>query len=206
MPLLKEKISPDSCLLKEEFKASGPILMYVGNLEFYQGIDLLLESFALVLKETRDVDLVVVGGEDADILKYRKVALHLHIQEKVHFLGPKPVECLGDYLAQADILVSPRLKGRNTPMKLYSYLASGKPTLATDLETHTQVLDREIAELASPSLDAFSKGMLRLIRDSSLREQLGVAGKSRVDEKYSYKAFQKKLNDLYGELEAKFQS
>ena len=44
-------------------------------------------------------------------------------------------------LLAADVLVSPRLKGLNTPMKIYSYLDSGSAVLATRLRTHTQVLD-----------------------------------------------------------------
>ena len=55
--------------LKFELKINNLILMYVGNLESYQGIDLLLDSFALVLQQTDQVDLVVIGGEIADIQK-----------------------------------------------------------------------------------------------------------------------------------------
>lgn len=69
----------------------------------------------------------------------------------MHFLGAQPVALLSAvYLAQADILVSPRSKGSNTPMKLYSYLASGKPILATNLWTHTQVLTAASAVLTEP--------------------------------------------------------
>ena len=45
-------------------------MMYVGNLESYQGIDLLLESFALACKKTERLDLVVIGG---DAVRHSKV-------------------------------------------------------------------------------------------------------------------------------------
>ena len=48
---------------------------------------------------------------------------------------------MGSLVAAADVLVSPRIKGVNTPMKIYAYLNSGKPILATDIESHSQVLD-----------------------------------------------------------------
>ena len=57
--------------LRVKLEISGLLLMYVGNLQVYQGIDLLLESFALVLK-LAEVDLVIIGGENSDIQKYQK--------------------------------------------------------------------------------------------------------------------------------------
>ncbi len=183
--------------LKVQLKISNLMLMYVGNLESYQGIDLLLDSFALVVQESENVDLVIIGGEPSDIQKYRGKADSLGLQSKVHFCGSRPTNQLGTYLSQADILVSPRIKGRNTPMKIYSYLDSGKAVLATDLPTHTQVINNQVAMLAKPNPQDFSEGMSRLIDDRNLRLKLGMAGKMLVQEKHSYTAFSQKLNGLY---------
>ncbi|NLG71730.1 MAG: glycosyltransferase family 4 protein [Chloroflexi bacterium] len=173
-------------------------MMYVGNLEDYQGIDLLLESFALAVKNARNnASLVIIGGKQADIQKYQALARSLNIHTRVHFLGPKPVENLADYLAQADILVSPRIKGKNTPMKIYSYLDSGKALLATNLPTHTQVLNDNVALLVDPSPRVFSHGVLRLVEDRYLRQKLGQAAKELVQERHTYTVFQETLNTLY---------
>ena len=110
------------------------------------------------------------------------------------------MEDLASYLAQADILVSPRIQGNNTPMKLYSYLDSGKALLATDLTTHTQVLDTQVAILAEPTPEAFAQGLLDLIHHPERRFMLGQAGKKLVEEKYSYSAFRTKLDGLYNWL------
>jgi glycosyltransferase involved in cell wall biosynthesis len=179
----------------------GLMLMYVGNLAPYQGIDLLLESFAWLLERTKQADLVIIGGHPSDIHKYQKKSHDLGIQGKVHFCGPRPPERLGEYLAEADILVSPRISGENTPMKLYSYLDSGVAILATDIPTHTQVLDARVAMLAEPSPKAFSEAMLRLINDEKLRRTLGQAGKRLVEEQYSYHVFREKLKALFDWLE-----
>ena len=183
--------------LKSQLKISNSILMYVGNLESYQGIDLLLESFALVIEQTDQVDLVIIGGETADIEKYQQKANELGIQTKVHFCGARPMNQLSQYLAQADILVSPRIKGKNTPMKIYSYLDSGKAVIATNLPTHTQVIDNRVAMLAQPNPTDFSQGILRLINNSNLRSKLGMRGKKLIKEQHSYQAFSQKLNNLY---------
>ena len=62
--------------------------------------------------------------------------------------------------------MSPRLKGLNTPMKIYSYLDSGSAVLATRLRTHTQVLDDELAYLVEPEPAALGRGLAALLRDA----------------------------------------
>lgn len=190
--------------LKKELGTDGLILMYIGNLEAYQGIDLLLKSFALALRGMDKADLVIIGGTGAHINKYKETCLLLGINNKVHFLGAKPVENLSEYLSQADILASPRIRGNNTPMKIYSYLDSGKPILATNLPTHTQVLNNRVSILTAPFPEEFAKGMLCLMQDKDLRLQLGKAGKTLLEEKYSYASFKKKVDGLYDWLEMRF--
>lgn len=183
--------------LRSQLKISNLILMYVGNLEGYQGIDLLLAGFALAAQKTDRLDLVIIGGELADIRKYQTIAQQLNLQNKVHFCGAKPTNQLRHYLAQADILVSPRTKGKNTPMKIYSYLDSGKPVLATDLPTHTQVMDSSVAMLVQPHPKDLARGMLNLVDNPDLRIRLGNRGQKLIQEKHSYQAFSQKLNTLY---------
>jgi glycosyltransferase involved in cell wall biosynthesis len=193
--------SHDEIPLKAALGVDGLVIMYVGNLEAYQGIDLLLESFALVLNKTDRAELVIIGGEMSDIEKYQTKAEALSIHHKTHFLGPKPIEDLSGLLAQADILVSPRIKGNNTPMKLYSYLESGKGIVATDLPTHTQILDGKSAKLAQPIPVAFSEGLLALIEDASLRVQLGTAGKLLVKDKFNQTSYRVAVRSLVDWLE-----
>ena len=188
--------------MKSELGIQGLLVMYVGNLEPYQGIDLLLDSFVLVWERTNVADLVIIGGQISDIRRYEKKCRNLGIPKSVHFLGPKPLADLAGYLSQADILVSPRIKGNNTPMKIYSYLHSGKPVLATNLPTHTQVLDSRAAMLTRPVPEEFSKAMHRLIQDKTLRDHLGAVGKHLVEENYTYRVFREKFRNLFEWLES----
>ncbi|MCA9422890.1 MAG: glycosyltransferase, partial [Nitrospira sp.] len=199
VPLLEESKS-NPLTVNKELDVAGVRILYVGNLENYQGIDLLLESFAVALKEVTHITLFIVGGEQNDREKYQHKAGNLGIDRNVHFLGPRPLDQLSSYLSQADILVSPRIKGNNTPMKVYSYLASGKAILATNLETHTQVVDSRVAMLADPKPEPFAKGLLQLIKDPDLRNTLGLAAMKLVKEKYSIPAYRMKLNAAYDHL------
>jgi glycosyltransferase involved in cell wall biosynthesis len=181
----------------------GPIALYVGNLERYQGIDLLLEGFRHTLLKVPQASLVIVGGREEDIRRYRAVADRLGILARVHFLGPRPVSLLPDLLRQADVLVSPRLKGLNTPMKIYSYLDSGTAVLATRLRTHTQVLDDRTAYLVDPEPGPLGAGLAELLSDEPLRRRLAAHAKAYAQQEFTPEAARRKLGMFYDDMEAK---
>ena len=205
---------PDISLLPTQFELSSASeelrgvprvrFMYVGNLERYQGIDLVLEAMSTGAGNGYRMSLAVIGGTDLLIDAYRKKCTELGIHDQVKFLGPKPVTTLGTWLEQADVLLSPRIKGVNTPMKIYSYLDSGKPVLATRLPTHTQVLTDEFACLADPDSGSWADAMIMLAQNKSERDRLGAAGKAYAQKHHSFEAFRTTLSTLYRELDDRF--
>ncbi len=176
---------------------SGLRFMYVGNLEAYQGVDLLLDGFCHFVGRGGNGTLVIVGGTEADVNRYRDKADAMGMRDRVVFLGPQPVSSMAALFNEADVLVSPRIKGGNTPMKIYSYLASGKPVLATDLPTHTQVLSPEVAFLVPPQAEALGGAMERLAGDAVLRARLGASGRTLAMRDYSPAAFGRTVGDIY---------
>lgn len=194
---LENPDQPPTGRVRDEINSDGLILLYCGNLEVYQGVDLLVESFPYVVKEDVDVELVIIGGVPEDIAYYKQKAADLEVSEKVHFLGPRPFEQLGSYLADADILVAPRIKGVNTPMKIFPYLHAGKPVLLTKLYTHTQIVTDEEAFLADATPEAFGAGIVKLAKDAQLREKLGQNGRAFVEKNHVYSAHKKRVDELY---------
>jgi glycosyltransferase involved in cell wall biosynthesis len=183
--------------------SDGPVAMYVGNLESYQGIDLLLEGFRHTLSRVPQAKLVIVGGRDAEIAHYRGRAERLGIDASVVFAGPRPIGMLPELLRQADVLVSPRLKGLNTPMKIYSYLDSGSAVLATRLRTHTQVLDDGMAYLVEPEPRALGHGLAELMADPELRAKLASTAKAYVQREHTPQAARRKLEAFYTTMESR---
>jgi glycosyltransferase involved in cell wall biosynthesis len=180
-----------------------PIVMYVGNLEAYQGIDLLLEGFRRALPEVPEARLVVIGGSAGDVAAYRGRCAALGLNGSVHLAGPRPVEKLGAYLRRATVLVSPRVHGDNTPMKVYSYLDSGRALVATRLPTHTQVLTDEIACLVEPDPDSMARGLTALLSDRERRERLAANAKDYAARELTRDAFERKLLRFYDSVAQK---
>jgi glycosyltransferase involved in cell wall biosynthesis len=190
-------------LLPAGVDGKSPIAMYVGNLEHYQGIGLLLEGFRHALIRVPDAHLVIVGGLRDDIAHYGRRAVQLGIASRVHFLGQRPISALEGLFRRADVLVSPRLKGLNTPMKIYSYLDSGTAVLATRLRTHTQVLDDRTAYLVEPDPEALGDGLVELLTDPVLRERLASEAKAYVQQEFTPEAAHRKLNSFYSMMESR---
>jgi glycosyltransferase involved in cell wall biosynthesis len=200
VPMGEEPPDVEAYGTSKQLRAHGSLTaMYVGNLENYQGIDLMLEGFAAC--GVAGLALVVIGGLAEHIARYRERAQRLGVGERVQFLGPRPVAKLRTYLAEADILLSPRTLGGNTPMKVYSYMQAGKAILATDIRSHTQVLDPECAVLARPDPRSFAAALSALANDPLLRARLGHAAHEKVEREFSLPVFRQRLKLAYEHLD-----
>jgi len=93
------------------------------------------------------------------------------------------------YLRACDVLVSPRSRGTNTPLKIYQYLRSGKPIVATRLLTHTQVLSDDTAILTEAAPAAFGEGIVAALQDRERASRLGATAQALAETKYSYDAY-----------------
>jgi glycosyltransferase involved in cell wall biosynthesis len=145
--------------VKKEINPDGKkIVLYAGTLEAYQGIPLLLDSLAFLADDFR---LVLIGGKDFQVRELRRGLQARGLENRVLLLGQRPAAEIPYYLQAADVLVSPRTLGTNIPLKVYSYLASGVPLVATDLPTHTQTITPDLAILAAPAAEPFAAGIGR---------------------------------------------
>lgn len=178
---------------------AGKVVMYVGNLAPYQGVGLLLDSFLHVADLHPEAHLVVVGGgERLEALRDR--AGETRADDRIHLIGPRPISELGAYLGAADILVSPRLTGDNTPMKIYSYLDSGRPLVATSILAHTQVLDESIARLVEPAPEAMADAISELLENEDAAAELAARARIVARRNYTRKAQRRKVKSFYREI------
>ena len=163
----------------------APLVLYTGTFEPYQGLELLFAASTIAARTHPQMRVLVVGGSAEQVEKARKMAGNA----QVILTGHQPAGEIPAFLDAADILASPRVAGTNTPLKIYSYLRAGKPIVATDLLTHTQVLDRDIAMLVRPEPDAFAAGIVALIDDVRLRQRISSAAHERARTRYSREAY-----------------
>jgi glycosyltransferase involved in cell wall biosynthesis len=100
----------------------------------------------------------------------------------------------------ADILVSPRAHGGNLPLKVFDYLAAGRPIVATDIPTHRSVLNDERAVLVPPSTRGLADGILSILNDPERAARLGHAARTYAEERLGWSRFVASLDTIYEEV------
>jgi glycosyltransferase involved in cell wall biosynthesis len=128
------------------------------------------------------------------------------VAESFIFPGTVPAEDVEQHFKIASILVSPRVLGTNTPLKVYSYLRSGVPIVATNILSHTQVLTPEVALLVDPHPKSLAAGMLKLLGDPQLAECLAQNAIHLARESYSSETYHRKVAEVFSFLAAKSQA
>lgn len=179
----------------------APLVLYTGTFEAYQGIDLLFAAMAVVVRARPDTRLLMVGGRDGQVAAARRQAEALGLAAHVVFTGERPAGEIPRLLAAAAVLVSPRSRGTNTPLKIYQYLRSGRVIVATRLLTHTQVLSDEVAFLTEATPDDFASGILRALDDRDASARIGAAGARLAATKYSYDAYLARTREAVSRLQ-----
>ena len=178
----------------------GPVVVYTGTLERYQGMDLLLESVPMVVRRVPSIRFLIVGGSPEDSAALGTRAVELGVGENVITVPAVDPNLVHVYQRVADILVTTRIRGTNTPLKLYQYLRSGRPMVATDIFSHTQVLDSTCAELVAPDAESVANGIVRLAEDPQRRDELVAAATELARRDYSEDSYYERLDSLLRRL------
>jgi glycosyltransferase involved in cell wall biosynthesis len=171
----------------------SPVFLYVGNLGEHQGVDLLIDAFVRMQRTGPCGSLLIAGGKPEEI--HRMPSRH----PQVHFLGTVQPEDLPGIYRAAHIVVAPRLSGTNTPMKIYDYMHSGCAIVATNLESHTQILDESCAILVDPSVDNLANGMRHAAAEPRRRIDLAQRAREIVAAHTSAEIFESRLETALAE-------
>ncbi|HET7621725.1 MAG TPA: glycosyltransferase family 4 protein [Gemmatimonadaceae bacterium] len=178
----------------------GPLAVYTGNLASYQGVDLLLDALPSLAERIPGARILIVGGTAREVAALReRLATHPH-GAMVTLAGAQPPELLPELMAIATVLVSPRREGINTPLKLYTYMHSGVPIVATDIPAHTQLLDDRTALLCAPTAEALADAIARVMARPSAFADRALRARDLVRRSFSPEEFRRKLLAGYDAL------
>jgi glycosyltransferase involved in cell wall biosynthesis len=175
-----------------------PVVLYTGTFEQYQGLDLLLDASVRLKARVPGVAVLVVGGAPEQVA-------HLSARAReagapLVFTGQRPPAEVPHFVEACDALVSPRISGTNTPLKIYSYLRSGRPIVATNLRTHTQVLTPDASVLVEPTPDALADGLADMLTDREAAARVAAAAQRLAEERYSRQSYLARTRRAYDML------
>ncbi len=168
-----------------------PVVTYVGKLEKWKGIDVLIKSFERIKKEVEEVEFWVVGtGRLKEELKKTDLPLK--------FRGYVPYERMPEIYQETSVLLLPSYM-EGFPCTCVEALSCGVPVVATDVgDTREIVVDGETGFLVKPGdAVAVARSVTKLLKDEGLRLRLGGRGREHVERNFSYDAVTEKVRRVY---------
>jgi glycosyltransferase involved in cell wall biosynthesis len=179
-----------------------PVVVYSGTFESYQGLPELFAAIPLVLAEVPEAAFVLVGADERPGgTTVERNHVDLVRSGNLRVVKRQPRERIPAFLAMADVLVSPRVYGDNLPLKIFDYLASGRPIVATDIPAHRTVLDETRALLTDPGSPAIARGIVQLIREPETAARLAASARVYSEERLGWFAFVRSVREIYQEVD-----
>lgn len=173
------------------------LITFVGSFAVYQGVDLMIKTIPEVARNCPHARFIIIGGKESEIAKRKAILKEQKVLKAVSFLGMVPPDVLPEYLSASDILLSPRISGVNTPLKLLDYFKAGRSIVATDIKANRLILNDDLAKFAAPTPAAMAAAIIFLIENSDKRKTMGEEGRKQYENTYNFFNYTKKLKACY---------
>lgn len=177
------------------------LVMYVGHFYDWKGADMAVETWKKSFAGREAVVLVLVGGHERDISRLKgKIGGDC---SNILLLGHKPKKLIPKYLMAADILILPNQpvsaesEKYTSPIKMFEYMASGRPIVASDLPSIREILGDETALFFEPTSGAaLVKSIEILLADQGKAKALAEAARHQA-ESYTWKGRAERISAIF---------
>jgi glycosyltransferase involved in cell wall biosynthesis len=185
-----------------------PILLYIGTLADWQGLDVIIKALPRIL-EKQPVQLRVVGrGRSRQRKLLSKQIRKLGVEQHVIVQPAVPHHEVPALIAESNICIAPLgLNDRNVtqgacPIKVLEYMASSRPLIASNMPIVRELVREDVdALLFSPNdPEDLARQVLVLLNDYDLSKRLAHSATARVLTKFTWHVAQKKLIKVYDKL------
>jgi glycosyltransferase involved in cell wall biosynthesis len=172
----------------------GRTVIFTGNLAPYQGVNLMLEAFALLHARRADVRLMIVT--DSPFTPFEPLAQRLGVLAAVD-LRRATFPQQPALLAAATVAVNPRIRCDGIPQKLLNYMAAGMPIVS--FEGSAGPLRHEVTGLCVPdgATAAMADALERLLTDRALARTLGDAARDQARREFSWDQVAARVEGVY---------
>jgi glycosyltransferase involved in cell wall biosynthesis len=179
--------------------ADKKVVVFLGLLNEYQGVDLLIKSIPSVIREVSNAHFLIMGYPDVE--KYKKMAKDLGVLDYLTFTGRIDYSEAPRYLNLGDIAVSPKitLSGEGNG-KIYNYMACGLPTVVFDFPTNREILGNMGVYAQDADSESLAEKMVELLLDDKRREELRLKVREKAVNDYSWANAGKMIMGIYQNL------
>ena len=181
-----------------KFDQDANYVCFVGSLARWQGVEFLIHSAHLILKGIPNTKFLVVGN---GVMKKElmELAAKTDVSDNFIFTGAVPYEDVPKYINASDVCVVPKkpLKSGYSPLKLYEYMACGKPVVASRISGFEILEENNAGILAEPeNPEKLAKAIITLLKDEKMREKMGKNGREYVVKNHSWASVAKRVAEV----------
>lgn len=179
----KNLMNSDEIKRNTGLPGNKPIILYAGQLYRHKGADVLAEAADYF----READFVFLGGRPEDLVVFKKKFGGF---DNIFILGPRNRHEVLSFMSVADVLVLPNREesGHTSPLKLFEYMAAGKPIIASNISSIREILNKDnalIVKAAEPKL--LAEAIKLLLSDQNLAETISNRAKEDI-KKYTWQS------------------
>jgi glycosyltransferase involved in cell wall biosynthesis len=189
--------------IRKKYQLSGSqVIIYIGTLDKARNLSLLLQAFSKVRKHKKKAKLLIVG-EGSDRGNLQSLARELEIEEGVIFTGQVTGSDIPEYVAAADIGISPvpplDCYKIGSPIKVFEYMGGGNPVIANEeIFDQKEVLEQSTGGILVPyTPEAFADAMIELLNNPEKAAEMGERGRQWVAENRSYEVLARQVEKKY---------
>jgi glycosyltransferase involved in cell wall biosynthesis len=171
-----------------------PLVVFLGVLNSYQGIDVLLEAMSILNTRKSKVHFLIMGYPEQG---YRHKAHMMGLDGMVTFTGRIDYNQAAQYLSAGDLALSPKLSLSEANGKLFNYMACGLPTLVFDTPVNREILGDCGVYAAHGDAADLARKITELLADNRRLAELSGAVRAKAEQEHSWKARATGIVELY---------
>jgi glycosyltransferase involved in cell wall biosynthesis len=176
--------------------------VFVGSLKKWHGLENAISVIEGLIKEENNLRLLIIGdGPQKPHLQ--EIVRKSGLEGNVIFFGKVRFSQVALYIGTSTACLALFDRERNdrtglSPLKIFEYMACGKPVVTTDVGNLRRIIDRHNCGLVVQpgDIDAMSEALMKLVRDPDLAKALGENGRKAAVAYYSWSAISKEVLDI----------
>src|SRR6266542_468741 len=175
------------------FARGHRVVGFVGTYQYWHDVDGLIEAFARVAETDPTVRLLLVGN-GPDRPQAEALIDRLGVRRRVVMVGAVPHEQIPELIGAMDVAVAP-FKWRadhlyGSPMKLFEYMAAGKPSVSTAIEQTVEIIEHERTGWLYPpgDVEALTGILAPVLGNPEQARAVADAGRDRIMQSWTWRA------------------
>lgn len=183
---------------KHGINSNEKIILYLGRLHKNKGIEMLIKAFSNVIKEFKNVKLVIVGPDDGFLNYLKKLSETLNLKDKVQFVGPLYDDNKNEVYIDADVFVTPNYSG--FPITFLEASIHGVPIVATNRGDRLDWIENKVGFIVEFDEDQLSNAILTILLNEDMKNKFSANGNYLARTLFDWQVITKDIEKVYYEI------